>query len=82
MIFWFIILLYDILYLLDCTSPPPIANGRYNETLVENYRQGQVINGFHCNPGFLPSPSSDVIIECGSDGWIGSGFCQKGKTTW
>ena len=66
--------------LLDCTAPPPIPNGKYNENLAESYRQGQIINGFQCDPGFLPTPS-DGLIECGSDGWLKKAFCEKGKTT-
>ena len=68
---------WSVLKILDCTKPPPITNGKYNETLVEKYRQGQVINGFHCDPGFLPSPA-DGLLECGPEGWLENGICNLG----
>ena len=63
----------------DCKTPPSITKGTYNETLVENYHQGQIINGFYCDSGFLPFPS-DGFIECGTNGWLVNGTCKLGKS--
>ena len=58
---------------------PPLANVVFNETLVENYYEGQTINGFHCDPGFSPFPS-DGIIKCGPNGWLEKPTCKLGES--
>ena len=65
-------------YILGCKAFPPLDNLIFNETLVENYYEGQIINGFYCDPGFLPFPS-DGLIECGPTGWLKNPTCKLGK---
>ena len=56
---------------------PRLYNVIFNETVVENYYEGQTINGFHCDPGFAPFPS-DGIVKCGLNGWLEDPSCKLG----